>query len=1072
MSATASPMNGATSAPARQASAAASSTASNAKQQLKTSAGGKALDGPRMQASSPVDSSSTKKAPPKAWQGPNPITQRAAGASAPNGAPSHPARNSPNASRAPTQQQPSVARNNVDRHAHDRTLFLVANFTGLHGRVTFKNGEIFEGIFSGATLESSDSRFSMKMVKRISAPSHSQSNGNAEKTNEYIGTGDDHMMMFNLQDTIDLNVWDVQLSATESKAQNGGPSFRTDAEISGIKNIREKELQPWQPGPDTDVDLSLDASGMGTWDQFAANEKLYNVRSDYDENLYTTTIDRSNPRYKQLEAEAKRIANEIERSEPVNAHVAEERRMNAKADAGGDEEDKYSGVRRDFTPLTKSRDNAYVPPSMRPITSQPTVPGAPFDPAIISSQIARPTVTTSLSSDGQTPKPQTPAQMPAQTDEASKPVTLAQLTTDSANAKPPTATLAAPSITVAGDSQSAKPRRAGEGGTEGVERRVLDSFKQFSNTEKLKYQQHQRAMQERTRTSVRQEKSVKLNDLKKFAANFKLYSRVPDDLVPILAKTKEKQEEIVSKAEQQARDKEVKKTKAPSPVATPTPSKPESEAADKTPRTIPTTGRPDTGNDLAHRQQRAPQNFRASTQGITSPRGPAMTSHRIPPSHPQHRSGAVNPGGPGPMQMPPNLHTAANVGKELRDSGVTSPSSAASSRFNVKAMEFRPNPAASNFNPGQAKTSPEQSKRGSVSAAASSSTHFVSKEVKPPSERTSWDDAFNPIKRMAEKAVADKKDYSNNGGIPQAYRTPPVWEHPEANAEKSYADAFQKSLMPAISPMQTPRNGGMPYQNQLPLPLQNATPQMVPAQHTPRFYAAQPHGMPNQHMDGDRMQYASGNSSVQPSPRMGHPAMAYPGQMHPQMQNYPGAMPGYAMSPAMQMRPVPGVGPHFTPPGPMGGQMMVQQPSSGPYMNGPMGQQMPMYGSPGPAHVQPHFPGHAQPAAMGPYAGGPHTHAMRHQGSQQGHGPGAMYMMPQGGPVMMPQHAGQMPQMRGGYPQQQFQGGPYPMQHRAMSGGGYGNHMTPRQHHAAPQQGPSPGNAPPMPGNGGGDEGK
>lgn len=85
--------------------------------------------------------------------------------------------------------------------------------------MTLRNGERFEGIFSGASVEPSDARFTMKMVKRVSAAT--QSNGAAEKLNEYIGNGEDYMVAFDLQDTIDLNVWDVQLSAAEDKAQNG-----------------------------------------------------------------------------------------------------------------------------------------------------------------------------------------------------------------------------------------------------------------------------------------------------------------------------------------------------------------------------------------------------------------------------------------------------------------------------------------------------------------------------------------------------------------------------------------------------------------------------------------------------------------------------------------------------------------------------------------------------------------------------------------------------------------------------------------------------------------------------------
>lgn len=760
---------------------------------------------------------------------------------------------------------------------------------------------------------------------------------------------------------------------------------------------------------------------------------------------------------------------------------------------------RYSGVRRDVTPLDQGRPNAYVPPSRRPITGQPTVQGAPFDPAIISSQLARPSVGTANNSDSQAALAKQQSQKSPDTDEASRAVAAAQLTTETSTQT--ASSPSAPTITVAAAGQPAAlsrqispaaQRKPGEGGTEGVERKVLDSFKQFANTEKLKLQQHQRGVQERQRASARQEKSVKLNDLKKFAENFKLYSRVPDDLVPILAKTKEKQEEIVSKAEQQARDKELKPKTIPTPPAT-TPSKPETEAPDsKSVRAAPFASRPDASTDPSspfNQRQRTSQNFRAPNQNqpISSPRGPSMMNHRVPANPAQQRASMVVPG---PIPLP-ELRIAPNAPSQMRESGLVSPSSAASTRFNVKAMEFRPNPGASTFTPGGAKVSPQESKRPSVSATTTSPPEFFPKDVQPPSERTPFASAFNPIKRMADKAQEENKtkDFAANGGIPQAYRTPPTWDCPEANINKSYEDMFQKSLAATISPLHTPSNGGMPHQHQLPLHLQNGPPQMPSAQQTPRFYPAQPHHVPNQHLEEQRMQYASSNSSVQPSPRMGHPAMAYNAQMHPQMQGFPAGMPPY-MSPAMQMRPMP-TAPQFGPQGPqMGGQMMMQQPSNGPYM-GPMGQQMPMYPSPAPGHVQPHFGHPQQPGAGGPYAPNPRGHPMSHQGSQQGHAAGPMYMMggPPGAPMMM-QHPGQSKSKRPvsrkfqqhthnntvapmrGFVQPQFQGGPhgYPMQNRQMSGGGFNHQMTPRQHHAAPQQGPSPGNAPPM--HNAGDEGK
>jgi len=88
---------------------------------------------------------------------------------------------------------------------------------------------------------------------------------------------------------------------------------------------------------ETAVDLSLGDGGQG-WDQFETNARLYGVQSDYDESYYTTTIDKTKPAYKQIEADAERIAREIEGSSAINAHVAEERGLKPLDDSGLDEE--------------------------------------------------------------------------------------------------------------------------------------------------------------------------------------------------------------------------------------------------------------------------------------------------------------------------------------------------------------------------------------------------------------------------------------------------------------------------------------------------------------------------------------------------------------------------------------------------------------------------------------------------------------------------------------------------------------------------------------------------------------
>jgi PAB1-binding protein PBP1 len=119
--------------------------------------------------------------------------------------------------------------------------------------------------------------------------------------------------------------------------------FRTDSAISSGRPAGERVLQRWQPDAPDKFDQSLEkSSGTGTWDQFGANERLFGLKTDYDENIYTTQIDKSHPQYRERMAAAEKKAREIERSVASTSHVAEERIMDHAGgeDRGGDEEDK------------------------------------------------------------------------------------------------------------------------------------------------------------------------------------------------------------------------------------------------------------------------------------------------------------------------------------------------------------------------------------------------------------------------------------------------------------------------------------------------------------------------------------------------------------------------------------------------------------------------------------------------------------------------------------------------------------------------------------------------------------
>lgn len=87
--------------------------------------------------------------------------------------------------------------------------------------------------------------------------------------------------------------------------------------------------------------MSLNGGANRSWDQFETNERLYGVKTDYDEHFYTTAIDRSAPSYRDRAAAAERLAREIEGTTSSNPHVAEERNQRPQAGEMLDEEDRY-----------------------------------------------------------------------------------------------------------------------------------------------------------------------------------------------------------------------------------------------------------------------------------------------------------------------------------------------------------------------------------------------------------------------------------------------------------------------------------------------------------------------------------------------------------------------------------------------------------------------------------------------------------------------------------------------------------------------------------------------------------
>jgi hypothetical protein len=133
----------------------------------------------------------------------------------------------------------------------------------------------------------------------------------------------------------------------------------TDANISRRANIAEldgRDLESvgsaWlAPETSTKIDR-MSTHVQGSWNQFEANKRLYNVQDTFDENLYTKRLDKSMLTREQQE-KADRIANQIEKSSTSNIHLKEERGQLGDS-LEIDEEDMYSGVIRTDQPAAGS----------------------------------------------------------------------------------------------------------------------------------------------------------------------------------------------------------------------------------------------------------------------------------------------------------------------------------------------------------------------------------------------------------------------------------------------------------------------------------------------------------------------------------------------------------------------------------------------------------------------------------------------------------------------------------------------------------------------------------------------
>ncbi len=145
--------------------------------------------------------------------------------------------------------------------------------------------------------------------------------------------------------------YEINNNTQEGKNNNKKSQFVLDSQISkkNMNKTKEEKLVKYEIKEEDKnnkyINQSLEDEENVDWDQFELNKKVYNVVSTYDENLYTTKLDK-NKITEEDKIFADKMYNEIMNSnkDEKNIHVLEDRGIIKQKDNDLDEEDKYSSV--------------------------------------------------------------------------------------------------------------------------------------------------------------------------------------------------------------------------------------------------------------------------------------------------------------------------------------------------------------------------------------------------------------------------------------------------------------------------------------------------------------------------------------------------------------------------------------------------------------------------------------------------------------------------------------------------------------------------------------------------------
>ncbi|KAF8090966.1 hypothetical protein N665_0460s0009 [Sinapis alba] len=230
----------------------------------------------------------------------------------------------------------------VDVSSRDPFEYLATCHIGHHVEVHLIDGSVYSGVFHAADVENNFG-IVLKMASLIREGSL--------RVSPLVSKPPSKILIIPAVEVVQVVAKDLPVYSNNASnsAQCEGPlELLTDSSISQSYHVDlERELKRWVPDEDvpdcSDLENVFDDPWKRGWNQFEVNKTLFGVTSTFDEELYTTKLERG-PRTRELEEQALRIAREIEGENTRDLHVAEERGLQLSGKFDIDEETKYSSV--------------------------------------------------------------------------------------------------------------------------------------------------------------------------------------------------------------------------------------------------------------------------------------------------------------------------------------------------------------------------------------------------------------------------------------------------------------------------------------------------------------------------------------------------------------------------------------------------------------------------------------------------------------------------------------------------------------------------------------------------------